>query len=161
MSKPKSLLPDDVKGACLNIAKGYDRRVSNYHLARREVVDGTVCRYQTVKDPKTGKYIRVFAPKSTEATRTTEGKAERLAAIEEWPETKRMRAVESARLEIGTDIVCDADRRKLVAAIILNCEDGKKYRYEYLDIPDGIGRTNFYDRRTTFLADIAKYLELI
>ena len=159
MSRPK-ILPDDIKGACLNIVKGYNRRVANYHMARREIIDGTVCRYQTVKDERTGKYIRVFAPRSTLASRTTESKMQQLAEIEGWPETKRMRAVEHAKLQVGLDLPED-DRQKLISAIILNCESGREYRYEYLDVPDSVGRTNFYDRRTTFLADIAKFLELI
>ena len=159
MSRPK-ILPDDIRDECRSIVKGYNRRVSDYHMARREVIDGTACRYQTVKDEKTGKYIRVFPPNSNNASRTTEEKAERLAAIEEWPETQRMRAVERAKLEIGLDL-SEEDRGKLANAIILNCEDGRNYQYEYLDVPEGIGRTNFYDRRTTFLIDIAKFLKII
>ena len=159
MSRPQ-ILPKDIKQECLSLVRGYRRRVTEYHRARQDIIDGAPGRYETVKDARTGKYIRVYLPHTQAASRTTEGKAERLAEIEEHPETKCMRAVEQARLQIGLDLH-DDDRRKLAEAIVLNCEDGRKFRYEYLIVPDEIGRTNFYERRMTFLADIAKYLKKI
>ena len=79
--------------------------------------------------------------------------------LEELPETKRMRAVEEAKRAIGLDLP-EVMRAKLVDAIMLNCKSGRRYPYEYLDV-EGIGRTDFYQRRTRFLMDIAKYLGLI
>ena len=83
----------------------------------------------------------------------------KLHHIEELPETKRMRAVEEAKRAIGLDLP-EVMRAKLVDAIMLNCKSGRRYPYEYLDV-EGIGRTDFYQRRTRFLMDIAKYLGLV
>ena len=83
----------------------------------------------------------------------------KLLGLEELLETKRMRAVAEAKQCIGLDLPSEM-RAKLVDAIMLNCKSGRRYPYEYLDV-DGIGRTDFYMRRTRFLMDIAARLELI
>ncbi len=162
MSKPK-LLPDDVRQTCIQLVRGYDRRVRNYYDRRREIIEGTPCQYEVIKDksdPKDWeKSTRFFPPSSHSASRTGEDKVMQLQGLEELLETKRMRAVKQAKLQIGLDLP-EEMRQKLVDAIILNCKAGRRYPYEYLDV-EGIGRTDFYDRRTSFLVDIAEYLEMI
>ena len=162
MSRPK-VLPDDVRQTCIQLVRGYDRRVRDYYDRRREIIEGTSCRHEVIKDKDKPddweKEVWAFTPTAHNASRTTEGIAERLLGLEELPETKRMRAVEQSRACIGLDLPEEL-RQKLERAIILNCKAGRRYPYEYLDV-DGIGRSDFYSRRMLFLVDIAKYLDLI
>lgn len=145
MSRMKAL-PDDVRQTCIQLVRGYDRRVREYYDRRREIIEGTPNREEGL-------------PTSHNASRAGENKAMQLLGLEELPETKRMRAVEQAKLQIGLDLP-EVLRGKLVDAIILNCKSGRRYPYEYLDI-DGVARTDFYVRRTSFLVDIAKHLSLV
>lgn len=159
MSKQTNL-PYDVKQECLWIVRGYRRRVNAYKAARREIIEGTPCRYRTVKDQKTGKYIRVYPPMSGVASRSAEEKAFQLEALEEWPETKRMRAVEWAKEQVGEDIENLDVKKRLAEALMISCEKGKKYPYERLG-ELSVGKTNFYKRRNEFLQDVAIFLGLI
>lgn len=159
MSKPKRM-PDDIKQECLWVVRGYKRRVEAYHRARSDIINGSPSRYITIKDRKTGKEERVYNPHSGAASRNAEDKMFQLEAIESWPETLKMRAVEQAKMLVGLDLPNEGLRSKLQDALILSCEEGRKYPYEILAI-DGIGRTNFYDRRTDFLYEIAKYLNYL
>lgn len=145
MSRTKAL-PDDVRQTCIQLVRGYDRRVREYYDRRREIIEGTPSHEDG-------------APQSHNASRAGENKAMQLLGLEELPETKRMRAVEQAKLQIGLDLP-ETLRGKLVDAIILNCKSGRRYPYEHLDI-DGVARTDFYVRRTRFLVDIAKHLSLV
>lgn len=150
MSRPK-MLPDDVRQICIQIVRGYDRRVRDYYNRRRDIIDGT--------SEDSGKSTRFYSPSSHGASRTGEDKTMQLLGLEELPETKRMRAVAEAKQCIGLDLPSEM-RAKLVDAIMLNCRSGRQYPYEYLDV-EGIGRTDFYARRTRFLMDIATRLDLI
>lgn len=157
------MLPADVRQTCIQLVRGYERRVRNYYDRRREIIEGSPCQYEVVKDRNAPddwkKDSRFYPPSSHSASRTGEDKAMQLLGLEELPETKRMRAVEQAKLQIGLDLP-EGMRQKLADAIILNCKAGRRYPYEYLDV-EGIGRTDFYDRRTSFLVSIAEYLEMI
>ena len=153
-------LPYDVKQECLWIVRGYRRRVNAYKAARREIMEGTPCRYRTIKDQKTGKYIRAYPPMSGGASRSAEEKALQLEALEDWPETKRMRAVEWARDRVGLDIVNPESRMRLADALVTNCESGRKHPFEVLYTTE-FSRRDFYRRKDAFLADVAKYLNLI
>lgn len=157
------LLPDDVRQTCIQLVRGYDRRVREFYDRRREIIDGSPSRFEVIKDKDAPedwqKNCYFYPPSSHNASRTGEDKAAQLLGLEELPETKRMRAVEEAKRGIGLDLP-EVMRAKLVDAIVLNCKSGRRYPYEYLDV-EGIGRTDFYQRRTRFLMDIAKYLDLI
>lgn len=72
---------------------------------------------------------------------------ERLANV------KTMRRVQEAYEAIGDDLP-EKMRQNLQRAISLNCADGKRYTYERLNV-GGIGRSDFYARRATFLYDVA------
>ena len=160
MSKAKAL-PDDLRQLCIQLVRGYDRRVRDYYDRRREIVEGTSVQYTVLKDPNDPDGWKnsawVYQPKAHNASRTTESIAERILALEDLPDTKYMRAVEQAQLRIGLDLPEDM-RQKLVKAIMLNCTAGRRYPFECLDV-EGIERTNFYNRRTVFLIDIARYLD--
>lgn len=156
-------LPDDVRQTCIQMVRGYDRRVREFYDRRREIIDGSPSRFEVIKDKDAPedwqKNSYFYPPSSHNASRTGEDKTMQLMGLEDLPETKRMRAVEQAKLQIGLDLP-EKMRQKLADAIILNCKAGRRYPYEYLDV-EGVGRTDFYDRRTSFLVSIAEYLEMI
>lgn len=162
MSRSKAL-PDDVRQMCIQLVRGYDRRVKNYHNQRQEIISGSNCRFQVIKDkddPTDWKKNTYFYPPSAHnASRTAEDITQRLLGLEELPETKRMRAVEQAKLNIGLDLP-DELRRKLAEAIWLNCKSGRRYPYTCFYLA-GIEKTNFYDRRTEFLRYIAESLGMV
>lgn len=159
MSRPK-ILPDDVRNACIQYVRGYERLVREYYRRRREVLASRSCRRIEVADPESpGKTMWVYPPSNHEVGRGTEEMARRLEAIENRFDTKVMRAVEQARSRIGTDLPDDL-RNKLADAIWLSCKNGRMYRYEILDVP-GVGRSNFYERRKSFLVDIAKQIDFL
>lgn len=159
----QAALPDDVRKICIQIVRGYNRRVRNYNNQRQEIIDGTSCHYTVTKDPTDPddwkKTSWAYQPTAHNASRTTEDITSRLLGLEEQPETKRMRAVEQAKLQIGLDLPEDL-RRKLSEAIILNCQSGRRYPYTCFYLA-GIEKTNFYDRRTDFLYSIAEYLGMV
>ena len=88
-----------------------------------------------------------------------QGYERRHRAAENALELQRVRAVEYAAGNVGRDLA-EADRRKLLQAIFKSCTDGRKYPFEKLGV-DTMERSCFYDRRTKFLMDIAKYMDLL
>ena len=162
MSRPKKL-PDDVRQTCIQLVRGYDRRVREYYDRRREIIEGSPCRYETIRDKDAPedwqKSTRFYPPSAHSASRTGEDKAIQLQGLEDLLETKRMRAVEQAKVQIGLDLPEDM-RRKLVNAMILNCKAGRRYPFDCFDL-QGIGRSDFYERRMEFLIEIAKIMDLV
>ena len=71
-----------------------------------------------------------------------------------------MRAVEWAKEQVGLDIANPESRTRLATALITNCESGRKHPFEVLYTTE-FSRRDFYRRKDAFLADIAKYLDLI
>lgn len=151
----KPVLPYDIRQECLWIVRGYDRRVKAYHEARREIIDGAACGFA---DKKNGE--RVYLPHGTGDSRPAENKMEQLTAIEDWPETQRMRAVENAKLHIGLDLENEELRQRLTEGILLNCMSHKQYPYMLLNLP-GISEHGFKRRKEKFLIEIADFLDLI
>lgn len=156
----KPVLPYDIRQECLWIVRGYDRRVRAYHEARREIIDGAACGFVDTKAAKGKPGVRVFLPHGTGDSRPAENKMEQLAAIEDWPETQRMRAVENAKLHIGLDIQNEELRQRLTEGILLNCMSHKQYPYMLLNLP-GISEHGFKRRKEKFLIEIAEFLNLI
>lgn len=156
----KPNLPYDVRQECLWIVRGYDRRAKAYHEARRQIIDGTACGFVDTKGTKDKLSVRAFLPHGTGNSRPAESKAEQLAAIEDWTETQKMRAVEQAKLHIGEDIQSEELRQRLAEGIWLNCQSHRKYPYAILDLP-GISEIGFKRRKTAFLSDIAIFLGMI
>ena len=74
-------------------------------------------------------------------------------------ELQRVRAVEYAAENVGKDMR-EQDRQALLQAILISCINGRKYPFEKLEV-DTMERTCFYKHRLNFLADIAKYMEML
>ena len=146
MSK-KATLPYDVRLECIAYVRGYPRRVRAYREARAEIMDGTHSATEGM-------------PKGQGAGRPAESKAEQLAAIEHWPETQKMLAVEYAMDRCGRDISSDTIRRQLIYGIMRNCQGKHKYARNRIVIP-GISEATFSRRKERFLHDIAKYAGLL
>lgn len=146
MSK-KATLPYDVRLECIAYVRGYPRRVRAYCEARAEILNGTNSATEGI-------------PRGQGAGRPAESKAEQLAAIENWPETKKMLAVEYAIDRCGRDIGSDTIRRQLIYGIMRNCQGKHKYARNRIVIP-GISEATFSRRKERFLNDIAKYAGLL
>lgn len=142
MSK-KATLPYDVRLECIAYVRGYPRRVRAYREARAEILNGT---HSATEGMPTG----------PGAGRPAESKAEQLAAIERWPETQKMLAVEYAIDRCGRDIGSDTIRRQLIYGIMRNCQGKHKYARNRIVIP-GISERTFSRRKEQFLMDVAKY----
>lgn len=146
MSK-KATLPYDVRLECIAYVRGYPRRVRAYREARAEILGGTHSATEGM-------------PRGQGAGRPAESKAEQLAAIENWPETKKMLAVEYAIDRCGRDLDSDAIRRQLIYGIMHNCQGKHKYARNRIVIP-GISEATFSRRKERFLHDVAKYAGLL
>lgn len=146
MSK-KATLPYDVRLECIAYVRGYPRRVRAYRDARAEILDGTHSATEGM-------------PRGQGAGRPAESKAEQLAAIENWPETKKMRAVEYAIDRCGLDLESESVRKQLTQGIMRNCQGKHKYARNRIVIP-GISEATFSRRKERFLHDIAEYAGLL
>ena len=142
MSK-KATLPYDVRLECIAYVRGYPRRVRAYREARAEILNGT---HSATEGMPTG----------SGTGRPAESKAEQLAAIERWPETQKMLAVEYAIDRCGRDIGSDTIRRQLIYGIMRNCQGKHKYSRNRIIVP-GISEATFRRRKEIFLFDIATY----
>lgn len=146
MSK-KATLPYDVRLECIAYVRGYPRRVRAYREARAEILCGAHSATEGM-------------PRGQGAGRPAESKAEQLAAIENWPETKKMRAVEYAIDRCGLDLESESVRKQLTQGIMRNCQGKHKYARNRIVIP-GISEATFSRRKERFLHDIAKYAGLL
>ena len=142
MSK-KATLPYDVRLECIAYVRGYPRRVRAYREARAEILGGTHSATEGM-------------PRGQGAGRPAESKAEQLAAIENWPETKKMRAVEYAIDRCGLDLESESVRKQLTQGIMRNCQGKHKYSRSRIIVP-GISERTFSRRKEQFLLDIAIY----
>ena len=143
----KQTLPYDVRLECIAYVRGYPRRVQAYNDARSEVLSG-------------GSSATEGMPRSPGIGRPSESKAEQLAAIENWPETKKMRAVEYAIDRCGRDLESESIRKQLTQGIMRNCQGKHKYSRNKIVIP-GISEATFSRRKERFLHDVAKYAGLL
>ncbi len=143
----KATLPYDIRQECLWIVRGYDRRVKAYYEAVRQIADGS-------SNDNAG------MPSGSRCSRTVEGKAEKLLAIEKWPETRKMRAVAQAKIHIGADLENEELRRRLADGIVLNCKSRNEYPFRYLGL-EGISQRDFYRRKEKFLVEIAEHMSMI
>ena len=132
---------------CIAYVRGYPRRVQAYNDARSEILSG-------------GSGVSDGMPRSPGIGRPAESKAEQLTAIENWPETRKMLAVEYAIDRCGRDISSETIRRQLIYGIMRNCQGKHKYSRNKIVIP-GISEATFSRRKERFLHDIAKYAGLL
>lgn len=156
----KPVLPYDIRQECLWIVRGYDRRVKAYLEARRQVLGGTACGFVDTTATQDKPSMRAYLPHGSGSGRPAESKYEQLAAIEDWPETQRMRAVEVAKVRIGQDIENAELRQRLAEGILLNCMSHKRFPYARLNL-SGISEHGFKRRKNAFLIDIANFLGLL
>ena len=164
----KYRLPEDVKLTALSYVKGYPRRKAEYMMKFNDIVAGkgfpfetyTINGYDERGDPCELEcrvpIDRVFG----NIGNPTQQKAFLLEQLSRHPETVRMRAVERAMELIGDRIMNDELRKKLVQAIMLNCDSGRVYIYKDMDLP-GISRKAFFAERRRFLWYVAKYSDLL
>lgn len=71
-----------------------------------------------------------------------------------------MRAVENAKLHIGLDLENEELRQRLTGGILLNCMSRNEYPFRLLNLPD-VNERDFYRRKDSFFAEIAKFLRII
>jgi hypothetical protein len=143
----KYSLPYDIRMECIAYVRGYPRRVRAYNAAREEVLEAS-------------SFAMSGMPHSPGNSRIAERKAERLATIENWPETKKMRAVEYAMDNVGRDIANENVRRKLVWVIMRNCENRDRYPLRIMD-GCGFSERTMKRRKAAFLWHVADYLGLV
>lgn len=154
MSRQSDMSRDTLKAA-LYIVRGQPRRVERYNEARAEIMESSPASFVDYKLPD-GTAARVFMPSSKGATSdATAARAAALIALDEKPEARTMRAVDDAAARIGADLESKRLAAKLRKAILLNCYNGRWNTYERV-APAGIGRSDFYERRAAFLADVAR-----
>lgn len=139
----KQTLPYDVRLECIAYVRGYPRRVQAYNDARSEILS---C----------GSSATEGMPRSPGIGRPSESKTEQLAAIENWAETKKMRAVEYAIDRCGRDLESESIRKQLTQGIMRNCQGKHKYSRNKIIVP-GISERTFSRRKEQFLYDIAIY----
>jgi len=151
--------PSDIKQICLWYVRGYDRMVRNYLKKREDVIYETPVAFAEYRDG--GETRRqYFGHSAGRVSDPVADKQERLEAIEEQPETKRMRAVEQAQLSIGGDVQSEEVRQRLRQGILLNCKSGRKYPFEILNLSE-FSQRDFYRRKDRFLQQIAQITGLI
>ncbi len=155
-------LPWDIKQECLWIVRGYDRRVKQYIAQQQDIIDAGGENYVMYRHVEGNKFEerRAIMPHANNTGRPIEDRQAQLEAIEHFPETLKMRAVEYARLRIGLDCGSKEERQRLTNGIILNCECGRMYPFQYLNLPD-FSDSDFHRRKDAFLRDIAKYMHYI
>lgn len=146
MSQTKYPLPDDLKTQLISIVRGYNRRVRLYHDRRDAIIYGS-------PEPPDGQ------PKSNCKSDIVASKLLELEKIEQLFDTKAMRAVEQAKVQIGNDLLSERQRQKLTDAIWDSCIHGRNFRFNYYDL--AVSKSNFYERRRKFLYHIATYLHFL
>ena len=139
MSQTKYKLPDDLKVTCINLVRGYERRVLQYHNRRNEVL------YSSSAPPD-------GQPRGSGTSNETLSKTQQLEYIETLFDSCAIKAVEQAKIAIGEDMA-DEPRRNLQTAIWDSCVMGKNFRLGHYDL--AMGSNNFYERRRRFLHKIA------
>lgn len=150
----------DIKQTALWIYRGYNRRVKWYYQARKDIIESSPQSFSTYIDPAHGDECRQYYSHTNSNNDAMASKVIRLGDLEANPEYKRMRSVEEAKLRIGCDVESEEVRERLIRGVCLNCESGREYPYEYLNLPE-FSRMDFYRRRDSFLRSIAEYLDLI
>lgn len=137
---PKKNMPRDVAQAALYIVRGQPERRKRY-----------ASKYAAIMaDAKTA-----LGGNTAEGLRALEyGIEVRLVQLEREPDIETMRAVDAAAGNIGAGLREEL-RDKLRAAVLLNCKDGRRWRYEVLDVPT-VSRAEFYRRKREFLREVAK-----
>lgn len=141
MAKYKQALPRWVQTVVLGYVRGYEDLKAWRERERQNIICG--------KGESGGGPARTSAP-----GRPVEYLTERLLALEQEPNARRLAAIDQALVEVGADMANAELETKLQRALLLNCVSGREYPYERFDLP-GISRRAFYQRRRGFLYQIA------
>jgi hypothetical protein len=148
----KIKMSKDTEAVCESIAKGYDRRKREYNSRRKNII------YEGGGFDYSNHIGSAGSAKGTHIADPSARKAERLEALENSLDVKFLRAVEQSLAMSGSD-VADDSRTRLHNALLLNCESGRSYPYELLNI-DEFSRRDFYRRRKRFIRGIGVILGL-
>ncbi|MCL1788846.1 MAG: hypothetical protein FWG33_00635 [Oscillospiraceae bacterium] len=145
----KISISKDTEALCELIARGHERRKKAFENKRLDIIyshssgfEGAVGGSKsagTISDPSAVK-------------------AERLERLETSLDAKFLKAVEQSLVLLGADVSRES-REKLRKAVLLNCENGREYPYELLNI-DEFSRRGFYRRRKMFITGIGIALGL-
>lgn len=150
----KAKMPWTVRQKCLGIVRDYERQRRTYRQLRRDIIDAGGARYSTYT--VNGEERRAFIGGSHEARRTTEDRQMQLDALEQTALAREVHAVEGALACVGQDMPVML-RDMLTEALVMNCQNGRKWPYERLFVA-GISRSDFYRIRNAFFDDIAERL---
>ena len=153
----KEKMPWAVKQQCLWIVRDYERMRREYRKMRRDILDAGGGHYTTYIE--NGEERRAFMPSTHNASRTTEDRQMQLEGLEQTVMVKQLRAVEHSLAKVGKDMP-EMLQAALREAILLNCQNGRKYPFERLYVV-GISRADFYRARNGFFENIAVELGMI
>jgi hypothetical protein len=148
MNKNKNKIPKDVTALCEQVVKGYERRKKDYENKRLDII------YHSGG----GLTDFVGGRAAGSISNPNACKAERLEKLEESLDYKLIRAVDESLMMLGADFSRDL-RDRLRTAVMLNCENGREFPYEVLNI-DEFSRRDFYRKREKFITGIAAVLGL-
>ncbi|MCQ4948253.1 hypothetical protein [Bittarella massiliensis (ex Durand et al. 2017)] len=147
----KRFLDEDIKHQAIWIVRGYQASLQRYREKRQQVLL-SACDDNLIGIAKNAEGVSVEKENGNgQGVRRT---GQELKKLESLADARRIAAVEQARKKIGCDLKNQELQKRLTEAIMLNCENGRQYPYERLGI-DEIGRTNFYERRASFLKEVA------
>lgn len=135
----KQRIPRDVAQAALYLVRGQAEREKRYREQLRAIEE------YNGKTPG-GNPARVLP--------LCEEKRRRTHELCNSRDARTMRAIQSAAYNIGADLPGDIGG-KLREAVLNNCRDGRRWRYELLDVPT-ISRAEFYRRKREFLRNVAQ-----
>lgn len=161
--KNKYKLPKDVYQSVLWIVRGQVRRENEYKKSQSDILESSGANYESIvdkKDPSKEKE-RVYLPHGNgNSQSSTEVKALALQALEDKPETLKMKAVQQALNECCDDIDNLGLKSKLQIAIIKNINNRNDFPYRKLYIP-GISEKDFYFHKAYFIYLVAKKINFI
>ncbi|MCL2755352.1 MAG: hypothetical protein FWD35_06530 [Oscillospiraceae bacterium] len=141
--------PDDVVSLCEGIARGYNRRKKDHESKRLDIIYSGATAFSD----------HVGGARGNATSDPVARKAERLEALESCLDAQFIGAVEQSLTRVGADVPREL-REKLRRAVMLNCESGREFPFEILNI-DEFSRRDFYRRRKAFIMGIGEVLGLV
>jgi hypothetical protein len=130
------------KQQALWIVKGYEQNKKTYESERNSIMCAGLVSQQS----------NGHGGGVSDKTFTT---TEKLEELEKCRIGREIRSVDIALLNVGLDLTGEQDIVRLRKAILTSCQQGRRFPYEYLNMESiGIGKTEFFNRRTDFLKNI-------
>lgn len=140
-------LPVPIRNQCIWIVRSYEERMREYKAARKRILDG--------RGSPSGLGVKT----TPSGRRSTEEATALLAAVDQMPAVRQMRAVDAA-LDLAAESFPLDMRNKVRSALFLSCQDGKKYPFERLNVP-AMSKSSFFRLRRYMLYQLADNLGLI